>query len=147
MTADQRAANAREYLASVRQHKVTALPPSVLVRECAELRRQLGQVLDAIGQIDGPEGGRLAAIRGVLDAFDWEHDDRQLALERIEQIAGGSRTASGTDPGGTTTIILADLPTVLGALAAAAGCCERHLSRPEVAAAYRSLGKQLGDDR
>jgi hypothetical protein len=33
------------------------------------------------------DAGRLAAIRGVLDAFDWEHDDRQYALERIEEIA------------------------------------------------------------
>ena len=50
MTADQRVSRAREYLAGIRQHKVTTLPPSVLVRECAELRRQLGQVLDAIDQ-------------------------------------------------------------------------------------------------
>ena len=38
-----------------------------------------------------PEAGKLAAIRGVLDAFDWEHDDRQYALERIEQIMDGAR--------------------------------------------------------
>jgi len=54
VTGHERAELAREYLASVRQHKVTELPPSVLVRECAELRRQLGQVLDAIGQPAGP---------------------------------------------------------------------------------------------
>ena len=29
---------------------------------------------------------RLDAIRGVLARFDWEHDDRQLALEAIERI-------------------------------------------------------------
>jgi hypothetical protein len=29
---------------------------------------------------------RLDAIRGVLDRFDWEHHDRQLALEAIERI-------------------------------------------------------------
>ena len=29
---------------------------------------------------------RLAEIRAILDAFDWEHDDRQYALERIEMI-------------------------------------------------------------
>jgi hypothetical protein len=50
VSADQRVTMARGYLASVRQHKVSGLPPSVLVRECAELRRQLGQVLDAIDQ-------------------------------------------------------------------------------------------------
>jgi hypothetical protein len=35
------------------------------------------------------ETRQLAGIRAVLDAFDWEHDDRQIALERIEQIAAG----------------------------------------------------------
>jgi hypothetical protein len=34
---------------------------------------------------------RLDAIRGVLDRFDWEHDDRQLALEAIERIADGGQ--------------------------------------------------------
>jgi hypothetical protein len=32
---------------------------------------------------------RLEAIRAVLAGFDWEHDDRQYALEEIERIAGG----------------------------------------------------------
>jgi hypothetical protein len=40
----------------------------------------------------GPGGAaedtrRLNAIRGVLDRFDWEHDDRQLAVEAIDRIA------------------------------------------------------------
>jgi hypothetical protein len=34
---------------------------------------------------------RLDAIRGVLAAFDWEMDDRQLALEAIERIADGGQ--------------------------------------------------------
>ena len=38
-----------------------------------------------------PEGGKLAAIRGVLEAFDWQSDDRQLALERIAEIAEADR--------------------------------------------------------
>jgi len=29
---------------------------------------------------------KLAAIRGILAAFDWEHDDRQIALETINSI-------------------------------------------------------------
>ena len=32
---------------------------------------------------------RLSEIRAILAAFDWEHDDRQLALEAIERIAEG----------------------------------------------------------
>ena len=36
--------------------------------------------------------GQLAEIRGVLAAFDWEHHDRQYAMERIEEITlGGDR--------------------------------------------------------
>jgi len=34
---------------------------------------------------------RLGAIRGVLSRFDWEHDDRQYALETIERIADGGQ--------------------------------------------------------
>jgi hypothetical protein len=32
------------------------------------------------------DGAKLAAVRSVLSAFDWEHDDRQYALEAIERI-------------------------------------------------------------
>jgi len=35
---------------------------------------------------------RLAAIRALLAAFDWEHDDRQLALEAIDRIADGGES-------------------------------------------------------
>ena len=48
MSADQRVELAREYLAGARRTGVGHLPPSVLMRECAELRRQLGVVLDVI---------------------------------------------------------------------------------------------------
>ena len=34
---------------------------------------------------------RLNAIRGVLDSFNWEFDDRQLALEAIDRIADGGQ--------------------------------------------------------
>ena len=34
---------------------------------------------------------RLNAIREVLSHFDWEHDDRQLALEAIDRIADGGQ--------------------------------------------------------
>jgi hypothetical protein len=45
--------------------------------------------LDVIGEDD--DAGKLAEIRGILAAFDWERDDRQYALERIEMIAGADR--------------------------------------------------------
>src|SRR5262249_49535168 len=50
---DQRVTLARQYLAEVSGTSVEQLPPSVLMRECAELRRQLGQVLGAIGEAAG----------------------------------------------------------------------------------------------
>ena len=34
---------------------------------------------------------RLDRIRVVLAKFDWEHDDRQLALEAIERIVEGGQ--------------------------------------------------------
>ncbi|HEY2550099.1 MAG TPA: hypothetical protein VGI64_05940 [Streptosporangiaceae bacterium] len=74
---DDRITQARDYLAGCRKRKLAELPPSLLLREAAELRRQLGQVLDVLGE-----------VRTVLTAFDWETDDRQYALEQIEQIAG-----------------------------------------------------------
>lgn len=52
------------------------------------LADHLGQVLDAPAD---PAAGQLAQIRLVLDAFDWEHDDRQYALEQIDDILRGDR--------------------------------------------------------
>ena len=34
---------------------------------------------------------RLDAIRALLAGFDWEHDDRQYAIEAIERIADGGQ--------------------------------------------------------
>ena len=31
---------------------------------------------------------QVAEIRAILAAFDWEHDDRQPALEAIDRIVG-----------------------------------------------------------
>jgi hypothetical protein len=109
--------------------------------------------------------GRLAAIRGVLSEFDWDSGDRQAALERIEQIAAASRTASGTEPGGSATITQADLRTMLDALEVAAdykrdraascpdcdaspedlcGTCESRLAR---AGEYDALAARIGRAR
>jgi predicted metal-dependent enzyme (double-stranded beta helix superfamily) len=60
------------------------------MRECAELRRLLGQVLDVLaGRQD--EARQLAGVRQLLAGFDWEHDDRQYALEAIERIVTGGQ--------------------------------------------------------
>jgi hypothetical protein len=88
VSADQRVTAAREFLAGAQRRKVDQLPPSLLMRECAELRRLLGQVLDVLaGERDRDAARRLAEIREVFRHFDWEYHDRQLALEEIERIA------------------------------------------------------------
>lgn len=64
---------------------------------------------------------RLAAIRGVLEeTLNSETADRQAALERIEQITTASRTESGIEPGGSASLLSADVATALHALAVAA---------------------------
>ena len=87
---DERAELARRYLAEVSAAGVEQLPPTVLMREVAELRRLLGQVLAVLAERQD-EARQLAQVRAVLAAFDWEHDDRQYALEHIERIAGGEQ--------------------------------------------------------
>ena len=39
-----------------------------------------------------PAEDTLNEIRALLAAFDWETDDRQYALERIEMIVGGAES-------------------------------------------------------
>jgi hypothetical protein len=50
MTADLRVQAAREFLAGARNRRVTELPPSILVRECEQSRRALGQLLDVLDE-------------------------------------------------------------------------------------------------
>lgn len=112
--ADQRVTSAREYLTGIRQHKVSTLPPSVMLRECAELRRQLGQVLDVIDQAAGMRDA-LAAVREAIDiphpatVGDGETYDRIL-LERV----GHARIMLGSilDPARTHS----DVPWQVGYL-------------------------------
>jgi hypothetical protein len=49
-----------------------------------ELLRLVDRLAD-----DAEDTRRLAEIRAVLGRCDWEHDDRQLALEAVERIADG----------------------------------------------------------
>jgi hypothetical protein len=89
VSADQRAELARRFLTEARQRSVEQMPPTLLMREVAELRRLLGQVLDILAERQA-ETRKLAEIRAVLAGFDWEYHDRQLALEEIDRIAGES---------------------------------------------------------
>ena len=88
---DERVELARKYLAEARQRGVEQMPPTLLMREVAELRRLLGQVLAVLAERQD-EGRQLAGVRAVLAAFDWERDDRQYALEHIERIVTGGES-------------------------------------------------------
>ena len=52
MIPDQRVTNAREYIGYARALKVADLPYPALLRMAAELRRQLGQVLDVVAELE-----------------------------------------------------------------------------------------------
>jgi hypothetical protein len=90
-TVDQRITLAREYLAAARGRDINHLPPSRLMAELAETRRQLGLVLTAIRDQED-ETRQLAEVRQLLADFDWEFHDRQLALEAIERIVTGGES-------------------------------------------------------
>lgn len=47
---------------------------------------QYRTALQALLDEPSPAAGQLAAIRAVFDAFDWQVDDRQFALEQIDDI-------------------------------------------------------------
>jgi hypothetical protein len=54
---------------------------------------QYAAALEAAGEpaAAAEDTRRLDAIRGLLARFDWERDDRQLALEAIDRIAEGGQ--------------------------------------------------------
>ena len=60
-------------------------------------RYLLAELAGIVERLDGDEDQgdedtrRLDRIRVVLAKFDWEHDDRQLALEAIERITEGGQ--------------------------------------------------------
>jgi hypothetical protein len=83
VTTDNRVTRAREYLSGARRRKVTELPPPLLERECAELRRQVGQLLDVVDEaialaaddstgvwLDGSATLTPADVKTVLGALD-----------------------------------------------------------------------------
>ena len=101
----------------------------------------------------------VSEVRAVLAAFDWEQDDRQYALEKIERIL-----LAGPAP--AVTLTAGQLATVLDALADAeeyrrkeaaqwcadcesspAEACGQHLDDLDAAQAYEALGAGLGGDR
>jgi hypothetical protein len=85
MTADQRVTLAREYLAGARQRDINHLPPSRLMSELAETRRQLGQVLAAVADQARPlTGAQLATVLGALEVAAEYKRDRAAACPDCE---------------------------------------------------------------
>ncbi len=92
-----RVTSARALLSDYRRWAAGETIPGILYwRQAAErLASALADVLSELSRTELPaahSATRLAEIqmtdiRAILAAFDWEFDDRQLALERIEQIA------------------------------------------------------------
>jgi hypothetical protein len=56
------------------------------------LGNMLGELLAALEFGSDQEAAQLGEVRRVLAAFDWETDDRQYALERIDGIVNGGRS-------------------------------------------------------
>ena len=63
-----------------------------LAEVVTEAAQEIGQLLGLGSDEDqaAADTRRLDKIRVVLAKFDWEHDDRQLALEAIDRIADGA---------------------------------------------------------
>jgi hypothetical protein len=123
---DQRVIAAREFLDGARRRKVDELPPSVLMREDAELRRLLGKLLDVVR----------------------DYEDTELDLEVTQiTIAGGVLLA----PADLRTLYsaLADAiayrePAEFCADCGDEGLCGAHESDLEKTNTYRALARALG---
>jgi hypothetical protein len=76
VSADQPVILARAYLAAARGRDINHLPPSRLMTELAETRRQLGQVLGAVADPAPPlSEAQLATVLDALDmAADYKRD-------------------------------------------------------------------------
>ena len=99
MNADQRVANARQYLGYAAAIEVADLPYPALLRLAAELRRQLSQVLDAIGAEAvtrvRPDGSAqlsvidVQTVLGALSAAIWwaEYAGRPQLIARYRSLS------------------------------------------------------------
>ncbi len=92
---DVRVQEARRRLAALpHDTELVGLGQAELVAWVARMHGA-AQLLDAYVRGDEDRAAadtqRLDRIRVVLARFDWEHDDRQLALEAIDRIADGGQ--------------------------------------------------------
>ena len=116
-SADQRVTLARTYLADVARQHVDQLPPSVLARECAELRRQLGQVLAVVnGHAATLTGAQLGVVLAALN------DAATFRERRAAEWCDSCENAPD-------------------------GACDMHVEDLDSVGEYRQLARELGDQR
>jgi hypothetical protein len=78
-----------------------AVAYAVVFGEARGLLTELAAIAERVTGGEGQDGevsedtGRLDRIRDLLARFDWEHDDRQYALEAIERIVGEGESDAG----------------------------------------------------
>jgi hypothetical protein len=95
---DVRVQEARRRLAALpHDTQLVGLGQAQLVAWVARMHGA-AQLLDAYvrdheqdGASEAEDSQRLDRVRVVLAKFDWEHDDRQYALEAIERIVDGGQ--------------------------------------------------------
>jgi hypothetical protein len=93
---------AREYLADVRRTSVEQLPPSVLARECAELRRLLGLILGILAerQVLRPAQERASRLAAAMtaDLVATAPGDGEWTVQDVISVAidRGLRVMEGT---------------------------------------------------
>jgi hypothetical protein len=93
-TTDQRVIYAREFLEGARKRQVGELPPSVLAREDAELRRLLSKLLDVVQDYEDveldPDVTQVTITGGaVLAPADLRTVSRALADAAAHREPGG----------------------------------------------------------
>jgi len=170
VTADGRLTAARAFLASSRGRKLAERPHSVLIREAAELRRQLAQVLDVIdegAEDDGTEPYCTTCLSWVGMFFGlagWHHfrGDPAPGGKRVLYEAGHAAEVAWIIPPGRG-LSPADMAGVAGALdhagqlmrersaagceacvTAPAGACGACLDQAGQADRYAALAGRIG---
>ncbi|SRR5260221_6888729 len=127
-TTDERVLYARQFLAGARRREVAEMPPSVLARETAELRRVLGQVLDVVADVEDTEiDESLTLILDSGDAHVAPADVLTLHAALDDAISWCQDNAYCDD-----------------CEISPAGLCETHAVRLARVPAYRTLARALG---
>ena len=84
---EARRAAAAAVLADFRTAALDGLEAAGFEQWALRLATELRSLLE---QLDtDPESRQLAQVRAIFETFDWATDDRQYALEQVEDIVSG----------------------------------------------------------